>query len=63
MTTSMIFWLVSAAAAVLAGLSGVAEKRRDRRKNLDRPGWVPWTLIQVLAVLIVFIAAALAVMV
>ena len=45
------WWMLAGLAAVLAVLSGVAEHRRSRRRDLDRPGWVPWTLLQVLSAL------------
>lgn len=44
----------------LVGVSGVAEWRRGRRADLDRVGWVPWTVIQVLALLFAIVGAALA---
>jgi len=29
--------------------AGVAERRRSRRRDIDKVGWVPWTLVQVIA--------------
>lgn len=46
--------------AVAAG-SGLADWRRARRRNLDRVGWMPWTFIQVMAVLGAVVTAALAI--
>jgi hypothetical protein len=45
-------WLLGAdgAALALALVAGVAESRRQRRRSLDRPGWVPWRGLQVTAV-------------
>ena len=60
MTTQAILWILAGAAAALAAAAGLAEWRRSKRRNLDRPGWMPWTLIQVLAGLAAVIAAALA---
>jgi hypothetical protein len=51
---------VGAFVAVAAG-SGLAEWRRTKRRNLDRVGWMPWTLIQVMAVLGAVVTAALAI--
>ena len=55
-----LLWLASGLLAALAVLAAFAEHRRNRRRNLDHPGWVPWTLIQILAFLLAVIAAALA---
>ncbi len=58
-------WLITAAAALaaLAALAVFAERRRARRVNLDRAGWVPWDLILILAFILAVSAAALALMV
>ena len=54
-------WIgVGAFAAVAAG-SGLADWRRAKRRDLDRVGWVPWTLIQVMALLGAVVTAALAI--
>lgn len=53
-------WIGVGAMVALAGVSGVADWRRGRRRELDRVGWVPWTLIQVLAMLLAIVGAALA---
>lgn len=54
-------WIgVGAFVAVAAG-SGLADWRRAKRRDLDRVGWVPWTLIQVLALLGAIVTAALAI--
>lgn len=57
-----LFWIVSGGALALCLIAAWAEKRRSKRKNLDKPGWVPWPLIQVLAIMGTVVAAALAVM-
>ncbi len=43
--------LVGALAVVLAAIAWMADRRRIRRSNLDRVGWVPWTGIFFLALL------------
>lgn len=54
-------WIgVGAFVAVAAG-GAVADWRRMRRRDLDRVGWVPWTLIQVMALLGAVVTAALAI--
>jgi hypothetical protein len=63
MSSSTLLWLVAAAFAALALLAGWADHRRDKRRNLDRPGWVPWQLILVLAMMASVVCAALAILV
>ncbi|WP_423604287.1 hypothetical protein [Sphingomonas sp. MS122] len=46
--------------AVAAG-SGFADWRRMRRSDPDRVGWMPWTLVQVMALLGAVLTAALAI--
>jgi hypothetical protein len=41
-------------------LATAADWRRERRRDLDEVGWVPWQLIQVLAFLLAIALAALA---
>ncbi len=54
------WWVLAGAAALLAVLSGLAEHKRGRRRDLDRPGWVPWTLLQILAAITAVLALVLA---
>lgn len=53
-------WIGAAAAMLLAIVSGILEHRRQRRRNLDRVGLVPWPLVQFLALTAATICAALA---
>ena len=55
-------WLLGAdgAAVALAVVAGVAESRRNRRRSLDRPGWVPWRGLQVTAFFAVIALSILA---
>jgi cytochrome c oxidase assembly factor CtaG len=55
-----LLWGAAALLLLLAAVAAFAEYRRTRRRNLDRPGWVPWNLIQILAFMLAMIAAALA---
>ncbi len=48
MTAQAALWGAGAAAA-LALLAVAADWARQRRRNLDSVGWVPWPLVQVLA--------------
>jgi hypothetical protein len=49
MTTQGWFWSADGMALAMAVLAGVAESRRNRRRNLDDTGWVPWRGIQAAA--------------
>jgi hypothetical protein len=53
-------WIGAAGAAVLAVVSGFGEHRRRRRRDMDAVGFVPWQLIQVLAMLAVVVLASVA---
>ena len=48
MTAQAAAFAAAGAAAALAVLAGVADWARNRRRHLDRVGWVPWQLISVL---------------
>jgi hypothetical protein len=60
---STYFWLLASASAALALLAGWADYRRDKRRNLDKPGWVPWQLILILAMMGCVVCVALGVLV
>jgi hypothetical protein len=60
MKTQAILWTLAGAALLIAVLAAFADKRRSSRRNLDTPGWVPWTLIQIIAGIAAVVAAALA---
>jgi hypothetical protein len=49
MTTQIWLWGADGAALALAVVAGVAESSRNRRRSLDRPGWVPWRGLQMAA--------------
>jgi len=54
------WWAVAGASLAIAVLAALAEHLRGRRRDLDRVGFVPWTLIQLLAFFAAIIAAAAA---
>lgn len=60
MTVQPALWAVSGTLLALAAVSVLAEHRRARRRDLDRPGWVPWTGLQILAAIGAVAAAAVA---
>jgi hypothetical protein len=60
---TMIFWLLAAACAALAVLAGWADHRRANRRDVDKPGWVPWQPLLVLAMIGCVVCVALGVLV
>lgn len=60
MTAQAALWTTSGVALAVALVAAVADLRRNKRRNLDRPGWMPWALIQVIAGIGAVVAAALA---
>ncbi|HEX9946818.1 MAG TPA: hypothetical protein VGA98_04685 [Allosphingosinicella sp.] len=63
MSPAPLLWLTAAAFAALAAVAGWADHRRAQRRDLDRPGWVPWQLIMVLAMIACVVSGALGVLV
>jgi uncharacterized membrane protein (DUF4010 family) len=62
-TAAQLFWAACAVFAALAALAAWRDHRRGKRRDLDRPGWVPWSLVTILAMLLAVVCGALAVMV
>ena len=60
MTTQAALWTGAGAAAAAVLAAAFADRRRTNRRNLDRPGLVPWPLIQILAIIAAALLAALA---
>ncbi len=53
-------WGGAVAALLLAVVSGVGESRRRQRRNLDRVRFMPWAMMQVLAMLVAVILVSVA---
>lgn len=45
---------------MLFAVSVLAERRRTLRRDPDRVGWMPWTLVQLIAVLAAVFSVAMA---
>ena len=56
-----LLWFAAAAFAALAALAAWRDHARARRRDVDKPGWVPWQAIMVLSLLLGVVSAALAV--
>ena len=54
-------WIAAGGLLGVVVLSGVAEHRRRRRVDMDKVGWVPWPLIQFLALMGAVLTVGLAV--
>jgi hypothetical protein len=59
MQVTLLSW--AGAALGVVAVSGLADWRNRRRRNIDRVAMLPWPLIQVMALLAAIILAALAV--
>lgn len=60
LTPADALWAAAAALVAVAIFAAWAERRRAKRADLDRPGLMPWHLIQVLAFIVAVAAVALA---
>ena len=59
-TMQQQLWSGAAVAVMVAIGSGFGEHRRRRRRRIDAVGFMPWTLIQILAMLLAVILASVA---
>jgi hypothetical protein len=53
--------VVAVGGAALSGISIVADRRRHRRTNIERVGFMPWTGISVLSIMVTLLSTALAI--
>lgn len=52
---------ITALAGAIVVISTLADRRRNRRTDMDAVGFMPWTLITVLSLLAAVVSAALAI--
>jgi heme A synthase len=57
-----LLWTAAALFAALAALAAWRDHARGKRRDLDKVGWVPWSLILVMAMLLAVVSGALAVL-
>jgi len=55
-----VYWWMAGAAAAVTGFAALADRRRTRRRDIDRVGWVPWPAVLLFALFVAVICAALA---
>ena len=60
LTPKAILIALSAASLLLAVAAAIADHRRRKRRDLDRVGWMPWDLVQIVAFLAALAAAGIA---
>ena len=54
-----IWGQLAIAMSALAGTAAIADTRRMRRRNFDRVGFMPWTLILILSLTIAAFSTAI----
>lgn len=52
--------MVGAGALALTAVSILAERRRNRRSDIEAVGWVPWPMVTILGTIAALFAFALA---
>lgn len=60
-TAAQLLWALAGFFAALAALAAWRDHARGKRRDIDKPGWVPWTGVTVLAMLLALVCGALAV--
>ena len=59
--TQHVWTGITVIAAVVVLISSLADRRRQKRTNIEDVGFMPWTLMTILAMLLTVVAAALAI--
>jgi hypothetical protein len=58
---NQILWILAGAFVALGLGAMIAGHRRNKRRDIDRPGVVPWQTVEILSFFLAFGAAVLAV--
>jgi hypothetical protein len=53
-------WAMAGASAAMAAFASFADWKRQHRKDIDRVGFMPWTLVTVMGVVAALMFTALA---
>ena len=53
-------WVIAGASTAVAGLATLADRRRTRRDDLDKVGWIPWPGVLIAAIICAALSVALA---
>jgi hypothetical protein len=61
LTLNQILLILAGAFLLIGIIAMIAGHRRNKRRDIDRPGVVPWQLIEILSFFLAFGAALLAV--
>jgi hypothetical protein len=61
LTLNQILFILAGAFLLVGIAATIAGHRRNKRRDIDRPGVVPWPLIEILSFFLAFGAAVLAV--
>jgi hypothetical protein len=62
-TAAQLLWTAAALFAAFAALAAWRDHARARRRDVDRPGLMPWQLLTVLSLLLALVCGALGVLV
>lgn len=57
---NQILWILAGAFLLIGVMATIAGHRRNKRRDIDRPGLVPWQLIEILSFFLAFGAGMLA---
>jgi hypothetical protein len=57
---NQMLWILAGGFLLLGIAATIAGHRRNRRRDIDRPGLVNWQLIEILSFFLAFAAAVLA---
>jgi hypothetical protein len=55
------WWIIAAGAACTVLISALADQRRQKRVRVENVGFMPWTGITLIAVMIALMATAMAI--